>query len=80
MTEMWSHGIRELSSYNRGNTSRRNNLPMLCNVALNGMESTIKACGKIRKRIVPSIKVVRYADDVVITGKSRTILQQSQKE
>jgi len=54
--------------------------PMLCNVALNGMESTIKACGKIRKRIVPSIKVVRYADDVVITGKSRTILQKCQRK
>ena len=31
---------------------------MLCNVALNGMESAIKACGKKKKIIVPSIKVV----------------------
>lgn len=49
--------------------------PMLCNVALNGMEETIKACGKRVKGLMPGIKVIRYADDVVITGKNPEMLK-----
>lgn len=48
--------------------------PTLCNVALNGMEEFVKEAVKKRRGISPGIKVVRYADDVVITGKSQAIL------
>lgn len=38
--------------------------PILCNVALNGIEEHIgKACGKQRN----SVRTVRYADDIVVT-------------
>lgn len=49
--------------------------PTLCNVALNGMEECIKRTVKKRRGISPGIKVVRYADDVVITGKSKEVLE-----
>src|SRR6185312_14363869 len=54
--------------------------PMLCNVALNGIESYVlekfdrtkmdKATG-----LRPKINVIRYADDLVITGVSEELLQ-----
>jgi len=48
--------------------------PMLCNIVLNGMENLIrKAIPKIKK-IGPGIHVIRYADDIVILGKSKEIL------
>jgi RNA-directed DNA polymerase len=53
--------------------------PMLCNVALNGMEESIKGAVKKQRGISPGIKVVRYADDVVITGKSKKVLDKCMK-
>lgn len=49
--------------------------PMLCNVALNGLEGHIK---NSMKRLGKSakIKIIRYADDIVITGASETILEE----
>lgn len=49
--------------------------PLLCNVALNGMENAVKSCGRKIRGITPGIKVIRYADDVVITGKNEKILR-----
>lgn len=50
--------------------------PMLCNVALNGLEKFIKTnmTGKSLK-----IKIIRYADDLVVTGATKEILVQCQK-
>jgi RNA-directed DNA polymerase len=49
--------------------------PTLCNIALNGIESFIKRLYPLKKGISPGIHVIRYADDMVITGKSPDILQ-----
>lgn len=49
--------------------------PTLCNIALNGLEETIKNSVKWEKKVSPGIKIIRYADDIVITGKSRETLE-----
>lgn len=46
--------------------------PTLCNVALNGLEPQIKRKYKTTKN---KIKVIRYADDIVITGKTIETLE-----
>lgn len=54
--------------------------PTLCNVALNGLEETIK--NQFRdpsKRTSAKIQVIRYADDVVITGKNKEILEKARQ-
>lgn len=52
--------------------------PMLCNIALNGLERYIKDemkhLGKSAK-----IKIIRYADDIVITGANEEILMKCKK-
>jgi RNA-directed DNA polymerase len=55
--------------------------PMLCNVALNGMEATIrKFFEKSRDKVDKitgersKVNVIRYADDLIITGSSKEIL------
>lgn len=54
--------------------------PILCNVALNGLESEIKdkaieLCKPILKRKGnPKVHVVRYADDFVVVGPSKKML------
>lgn len=54
--------------------------PMLCNVALNGLEAHILKHYHPRKvdkstKMRPKVYVIRYADDIVITGSSREILE-----
>ena len=59
--------------------------PTLCNIALNGLEVEIKKKyyyegGKGQSKPCNShVKLIRYADDVVCTGKSREVLQDVQK-
>lgn len=54
--------------------------PTLCNIALNGLEEAIKSCGKKIRGITPGIKVIRYADDVIVTGKTVVILEKCLEE
>jgi len=55
--------------------------PMLCNVALNGLENVIKSVGKRSSTgHSPLIKTVRYADDVVITGKDKLMLEECKEK
>jgi RNA-directed DNA polymerase len=55
--------------------------PTLCNVALNGLEDTIKSTFKDpSKRTSAKIQVIRYADDVVITGKNEEILEKCREK
>jgi RNA-directed DNA polymerase len=49
--------------------------PLLCNVALNGMEEMIGKTYPQRRGISPGIHVIRYADDLVVTGKNQDILK-----
>jgi RNA-directed DNA polymerase len=53
--------------------------PMLCNVVLNGIEAEIlKACPS-KKGISSGVHVIRYADDMVVTGKNEEILLKVKK-
>ena len=60
--------------------------PTLCNIALNGMEAEIKKDyyyeeGKGQSRPCNSlVKLIRYADDVICTGKSLDVLKDVQKK
>lgn len=49
--------------------------PMLANMALDGLESTIKSAVPRRSRV----NFVRYADDFIVTGKSKRILENNIK-
>lgn len=54
--------------------------PMLCNVALNGLESVaIKAAESIRVGGRTKVHLTRYADDFVCTGVSQEILEECVK-
>jgi RNA-directed DNA polymerase len=47
--------------------------PILCNIALNGIESLIKDKNPNRKGISSGVHIIRYADDMIITGKNQEI-------
>lgn len=47
--------------------------PTLCNVALNGVEEYIKKANPYKKGLSSGVHVIRYADDMIITGKSQEI-------
>jgi RNA-directed DNA polymerase len=53
--------------------------PLLCNVALNGIEKHIKRANPLIKGISSGVNVIRYADDMIITGKSKEIAIKNQK-
>lgn len=48
--------------------------PLLSNIALNGIEEHIKKANPLSKGISPGVHVIRYADDMIITGKSQEIV------
>ena len=48
--------------------------PVLCNVALNGIEEMVMKKFPLKKGISPGVHLIRYADDMVVTGKSPEIL------
>ena len=51
--------------------------PMLCNVALNGLESNIRKEFPPIKKIdgkTPKINIIRYADDLIVTGENKELL------
>jgi RNA-directed DNA polymerase len=47
--------------------------PTLCNIALNGIENLIKKANPSKKGKSPGVHVIRYADDMIITGKTQDI-------
>jgi len=53
--------------------------PTLCNVALNGIEEYIKNANPLKKGISPGVHVIRYADDMIITGKSQEIVTRNKE-
>lgn len=53
--------------------------PLLCNLALNGLEKAIKETVADKKyrnvaTSTPKVSVVRYADDLIVTGRSEELL------
>ena len=47
--------------------------PTLCNVALNGLEETIKKANPLIKGISQGVNVIRYADDMIITARTQEV-------
>lgn len=45
----------------------------MCNVALNGIEQLMKEANPLKRGISPGVHVIRYADDMIITGKTQEI-------
>lgn len=48
--------------------------PTLCNISLNGIEQYIKEQIPKKRNISNGIHIIRYADDMIITGKSKEIV------
>lgn len=60
--------------------------PLLCNIALNGLEKEIKKEAhlynqkqKSEKLRYTKVHVIRYADDVIITGATKNLVEMSQR-
>lgn len=56
--------------------------PLLCNLALNGLEKIIRQEFPARKKILgisPKINIIRYDDDLIVTGSSEKILIEIKK-
>jgi RNA-directed DNA polymerase len=55
--------------------------PVLMNMALDGLETTLRERFPFvrRDRTCPKVNVIRYADDFVITGATRTLLEREVK-
>lgn len=51
--------------------------PVLCNVALNGLEQEIRDANPLKKGISAGVHVIRYADDLIITGKNKGICERN---
>lgn len=47
--------------------------PTLCNIALNGVEKIIKEANPLRKGISTGVHLIRYADDIIITARTKEI-------
>lgn len=52
--------------------------PTLCNITLNGLEKEVALHFPNFRGISAGVHLVRYADDVVVTGKNEAILKKSQ--
>jgi RNA-directed DNA polymerase len=48
--------------------------PTLCNIALNGIEELIKKANPLKKGISAGVHIIRYADDMIITGRTQEVI------
>lgn len=53
--------------------------PTLCNVALNGIEKEIMDANPYEKGLSSRVHVIRYADDIIITGKNEEVCQRNKE-
>ena len=53
--------------------------PILCNIALNGLEQKIKEANPLKKGISQGVHIIRYADDMVVTGRTPEIAERNKK-
>lgn len=53
--------------------------PMLCNVALNGIEEEINKANPKKRGVSAGVHIIRYADDIVITAKSKEIAEKNKE-
>lgn len=50
--------------------------PLLANLALDGLERAIKGSGRFKLKQKDKVNVIRYADDFIVTGSSREMLEE----
>ena len=77
MAERWVHGGVRPTRHRRRHTARWHLFPVLANLTLDGLEAMLrkrypKATATSRRA---KVNVVRFADDFVITGSSRSLLE-----
>lgn len=53
--------------------------PVLCNIALNGLEKCIKEAFPLKKGISPGVHLIRYADDMVVTGRTPEMVEKAKE-
>lgn len=53
--------------------------PVLSNVAFNGLENWIKVHNPLKKGISPGVHLIRYADDMIVTSKSRETAEKNKQ-
>jgi RNA-directed DNA polymerase len=51
--------------------------PTLCNIALNGIEELIRKSNPLKRGISPGVHVIRYADDMIITGRTPEVIMKN---
>jgi RNA-directed DNA polymerase len=50
--------------------------PVLCNLVLDGLEGLLREAFPQHRRPAPKVNLIRYADDFLITGRSRELLEE----
>lgn len=53
--------------------------PILCNIALNGLEQEIKRANPLIKGISQGVHLIRYADDMVLTCRTPEIAERNKE-
>lgn len=53
--------------------------PTLCNIAMNGIEKVIREANPLQKGISQGVHIIRYADDMIITAKSKEIARKNEQ-
>lgn len=53
--------------------------PILCNVALNGLEKIIKEANPLIKGISQGVHIIRYADDMIVTSRTPEIAKKNRE-
>lgn len=53
--------------------------PTLANIALNGLEGIVKKANPLKKGISAGVHVIRYADDMIITGRTEEVLKKNKE-
>src|SRR6516162_4561865 len=83
VAEIGLHGEIRLPRNSGWNPARRDYLPALANLALDGLEQLLR--GKFPKVTVksaggqPCVNFIRYADDFIITGRTKELLEREIK-
>src|SRR5258707_9105195 len=83
MVEGWLHRRSNAVSYGGRYATGRDHLTTLANLTLDGLERLLKETFRIRqahgKVHSPKVNFVRYADDFIITGTSKELLENEVK-
>ncbi len=53
--------------------------PTLANLTLDGLEQRLKELGSMKRKPSPKVNLIRYADDFIITGTTREVLENEAK-